>query len=140
MAQETQARGWQGSRLLLMAAAAIAIIAVIYAVTRGDPTTASAPAPVPAMDPAASADPETVIRTLQEQVGANPNDTAAWQRLGQAYYLIERYADAERAYRRATALTPDKAALWSAYGEAAVMASARDPMPKVALEAFTKAH
>ncbi|MET0366057.1 MAG: tetratricopeptide repeat protein [Sphingobium sp.] len=140
MAQETQARGWKGSRLLLMAAAAIAIIAIIYAVTRGDPTTVSAPPPAPAMGSAANADPEAVIRSLQEQVGANPDDTLAWQRLGQAYFLTERYADAERAYRRATTLTPDKAALWSAYGEAAVMASARDPMPKVALEAFTKAH
>ncbi|MFT3966700.1 MAG: tetratricopeptide repeat protein [Sphingobium sp.] len=136
---EDSVKGWKGGRLLLMAAAAIAIIAVIYAVTRGDPTTTPAPAPGVA-DAAASADPEALIRALQEQVGANPGDSLAWQRLGQAYFLAERYPDAERAYRRATALTPDNAALWSAYGEAAVMASPRDPMPKQALGAFRKAH
>ncbi|HEX7853010.1 MAG TPA: tetratricopeptide repeat protein [Sphingobium sp.] len=131
-------RGWRASRLLLMAAAAIAIIAVVYAVTRGASTP---PAPAaPPMDTAASTDPEAVIHGLQDQVGANPNDSAAWARLGQAYFLTERYADAERAYRRAASLTPDKAAIWSAYGEAAVMASPRDPMPQVALDAFRKAN
>ena len=137
MAQDS-ARGWR-SRLMLLAAAAIAMIAIVYAVTREDPTTAAAPVTPPATANA-GADPEAVIRALQEQVGANPNDWAGWQRLGQAYYMTERYADAERAYRRASTLQPDNGSLWSAYGEAALMASERDPMPPVALNAFRKAH
>jgi cytochrome c-type biogenesis protein CcmH len=133
------ARGWKTSRLLLIAATAIAIIAIAYAVTR-NPSAPSTPAAAPAMPAAASADPEEIIRGLQEQVGASPDDWAAWQRLGQAYYLTERYGDSERAYRRASALQPGNAGIWSAYGEAIVMASAHDPMPRSALDAFTTAH
>jgi cytochrome c-type biogenesis protein CcmH len=54
--------------------------------------------------------------------------------------MMQRYADAERAFRRAAMLVPGNAGVWSAYGEAAVMASERDPMPPVALDAFKKAH
>lgn len=134
------AKGWKASRLLLLLAAAVAMLAVVYAVMRGRGTGAPPPPPAAAAPAGANVDPETVIRGLQEQVGGNPNDWAGWQRLGQAYYLTERYADAERAYRRATALQPRNAELWSALGEATVMASARDPMPAPALEAFRKAH
>ncbi|CAN5195264.1 hypothetical protein BH10PSE13_BH10PSE13_26180 [soil metagenome] len=140
MAAETD-KGWKASRLLLMAAVAIAIIAILYAVTRNKSVTNAAPAPAAsAVDPAPSADPQAVIRALQEQVGAKPDDAEGWQRLGQAYYLTERYADAERAYRRATTLKPRDGSLWSAYGEATVMASTHDPMPKTALAAFQKAY
>lgn len=137
---KARSRGWKSSRLLLMAAIALAIVAVIYAVTRDQPTVPDPAGQAASATPDASADPEAVIRSLQEQVGSSPDDAEAWQRLGQAYFLTERYSDAERAYRRAATLVPDKAALWSAYGEAAVMASPRDPMPKVAHDAFRKAH
>ena len=140
MATDT-VRGWKASRLLLIVAAAIAIIAILYAVTRGGSVTGAPPAPAATVaDTTATADPQAVIRALQEQVGARPDDADGWQRLGQAYYLTERYADAERAYRRATTLKPADGSLWSALGEATVMASAHDPMPKPALDAFQKAY
>lgn len=136
------AKGWKLSRLMLLAAAAVAILAIAYAVARGRQGAGEAApaAPAPMMNPASAPDPEAVIRDLQEQVGAKPDDWQGWQRLAQAYYLTERYADAERAYRRAAALQPGNAELWSALGEATVMASPRDPMPPPALEAFRKAH
>ncbi|HEX7876155.1 MAG TPA: tetratricopeptide repeat protein [Sphingobium sp.] len=95
----------------------------------------------PAMSPVASQanDPESVIRSLQERVGANPNDAEGWQRLGWAYFESGRHADAARAYRRAVKLAPGNATFWSSLGEAVVMASERDPMPNEAAEAFDKA-
>ncbi|MET0360263.1 MAG: tetratricopeptide repeat protein [Sphingobium sp.] len=135
------ATGWKRSRLLLLLAAAIAVIAMAYAIGRGtDAPSTPAPGPAASAPSDMAADPQAIIRGLQEQVGAKPDDWAAWQRLGQAYYMTERYADAERAYRRAATLQPANAAIWSAYGEAAVMASEHDPMPTVALDAFKKAH
>ncbi|MET0240126.1 MAG: tetratricopeptide repeat protein [Sphingobium sp.] len=128
----------KATRIALAAAAVVALGAIVHASLRQDEGVAAAPAAVSAPS-AASADPEALIRALQEQVGANPGDAAGWQRLGQAYFLTERYADAERAYRRAVGLTPTDAGLWSSYGEATVMASERDPMPPIALEAFRKA-
>jgi cytochrome c-type biogenesis protein CcmH len=139
MADET-ASGWTASRLALAASGAIALGALVYALSHGDPATAPV-APSPASNAAAGAeDPEAVIRALQDRVGANPADAKAWQLLAQAYFLSQRYADSARAYRRATELEPANAALWSAYGEASVMASPRDPMPAEALAAFRKAH
>jgi len=139
MADEKE-KGWKLSRLMLVAAGAIALGAIVYAVTHEDPTVAPAPQSPPAIATPDPDNPEAVIRALQDRVGANPGDGEAWQQMGHAYFLTQRYADAARAYRRATALQPGKAALWSAYGEASVMASAHDPMPAEALAAFRKAH
>jgi cytochrome c-type biogenesis protein CcmH len=47
--------------------------------------------------------------------------------------------DAVSSYEKAVAAKPSDAFLWSALGEARVMASKRDPMPAPALEAFRKA-
>jgi cytochrome c-type biogenesis protein CcmH len=139
MADKT-ASGWTASRLVLAASGAIALGALVYALSRDDPATAPV-APSPASNAAVgSDDPEAVIRGLQDRVGANPADAKAWQLLAQAYFLSQRYADSARAYRRTTELEPGNAALWSAYGEASVMASPRDPMPAEALTAFRKAH
>lgn len=49
------------------------------------------------------------------------------------------YACAVEAYQKAVAITPDDATLWSALGEARVMASQHDPMPAAALDAFRRA-
>ncbi|WP_409592340.1 tetratricopeptide repeat protein [Sphingobium sp.] len=84
-------------------------------------------------------DPESVIRGLQDRVGANPNDAEGWQMLGWAYFENGRHADAVRAYRHATKLVPGNATFWSSLGEAAAMASEHDPMPREAAAAFDRA-
>lgn len=124
-------------RVLLVGAAALAVVSVGYNVLRDRPEKAAAPA----MSPVASQanDPENVIRDLQERVGANPNDAEGWQRLGWAYFESGRHADAVRAYRRAVKLAPGNGTFWSSLGEAVVMASEHDPMPKEAADAFDKA-
>lgn len=135
----TAPSGWSASRLALIAAAVIAIVAIAYAVTR-DRGTADVPAPTNAAQATSAAtDPQAVIRQLQERVGANPRDAEGWALLGQAYFMTERYDDAARSYRRATEIEDGRGDYWSAYGEATVMASARDPMPPEALSAFQRA-
>jgi cytochrome c-type biogenesis protein CcmH len=124
-------------RVVLMGAAALAVVSVGYNVLRDRPEKAEAPAAAPVA--AQASDPETVIRGLQERVGANPDDAEGWQMLGWAYFESGRHADAARAYRRAVKLAPGNATFWSSLGEALVMASERDPMPKEAAEAFDKA-
>ena len=79
------------------------------------------------------------IAALEARVASNPKDGAAWQALGFARYADQRYDAAAEAYAKATELDPGNAVLFSALGEARVMASARDPMPPAALEAFRKA-
>ncbi len=79
------------------------------------------------------------IEQLEAQADAKPDSPEILQRLGLAYFEAGRFADAARAYERATRASPDDALLWSALGEALVMASERDPMPADALAAFQKA-
>ncbi|MEJ7927171.1 tetratricopeptide repeat protein [Sphingobium sp. AN641] len=128
-------RGSMIGRGLLAGAAAIAAISIGYRLTRDDGKDL-APAAAPAPGSAVADD---SIPALQARVGANPKDVESWQRLGWVYFERGRHADAARAYKRAVALAPGNAALWSAYGEALVMADERDPMPNQAAMAFDKA-
>ncbi|ANI79576.1 Cytochrome c-type bioproteinis protein CycH [Sphingobium sp. EP60837] len=126
--------------MALIGAAGLALVSVGYSVRRDRPqekeSAASAPFAAAGQQPS---DPESVIRGLQDRVGATPNDAEGWQMLGWAYFESGRHADAARAYRRAVKLAPDNATFWSSLGEAVVMASERDPMPKEAADAFQKA-
>ncbi|WP_395390976.1 tetratricopeptide repeat protein [Novosphingobium sp. BL-8A] len=122
-------------RVALVVAGLIAAGAVGTAVWHGrKPADASPDAN--ALAPAATADP---IGTLEQATRNAPTDATAWQKLGFAYFAQNRYGEAADAYARAAAIAPDKAVLWSALGEARVMASEHDPMPAPALEAFRKA-
>jgi cytochrome c-type biogenesis protein CcmH len=135
--------GWGMGRLLLIVAIVIALVSVGYAVTRGTGTPAGEAASLPGdtAGPATArpSGPEDAIHALQDRVGADPNDAEGWRQLGAAYFDGQRYADAARAYRRASTLSPGEAGLWSALGEALVMASDHDPMPAEAARAFGKA-
>jgi cytochrome c-type biogenesis protein CcmH len=76
------------------------------------------------------------LRALAER---SPEDSRAWSNLAFAHFDRSEFAAAAEAYRRATAVDEGQAVLWSALGEALVMASARDPLPPEAFEAFQKA-
>ena len=59
---------------------------------------------------------------LAVRLKRNPNDPEGWRMLGWAYVNIERFAEAAAAYARALDLSPNRADLASAYGEALVRA------------------
>ncbi|MBB6124766.1 tetratricopeptide repeat protein [Sphingobium subterraneum] len=136
MSETGSTRPW--GRILLGGAVAVALVSVGYAVSR-DRSDAPPPVSTASPAPSAAADPEAVIRQLQERVGANPKDAEGWQQLGWVYFETARYAEAARAYRRATDLVPGNATFWSSLGEALVMADERDPMPADAAKAFDRA-
>lgn len=87
----------------------------------------------------AAADMPLTLEQLRDRVQAAPEDARAWQELGFAHFQRGEFADAAKAYERAVAADDGEAVLWSALGEARVMASARDPMPPDALSAFRTA-
>jgi cytochrome c-type biogenesis protein CcmH len=113
----------------------MAVLAVVLATGAIAYRAWNAPSPVTVAP--TSVDP---LSHLEQRAQDAPNDPAAWQRLGQAYAELGRYADAAGAYRRATQADPDSAVLWSSLGEALARASERDPLPPAAREAFTRAH
>jgi cytochrome c-type biogenesis protein CcmH len=86
-----------------------------------------------------SAGAEPDLAQLRALAEASPGDARAWSNLAFAHFERGEYAAAAEAYRRATGADDKQAVLWSALGEALVMASARDPLPPEALGAFEKA-
>lgn len=83
------------------------------------------------------ADPAAAIARLENKMRAHPDDGEGWRSLGWSYFQMQRYADAAGAYAKATRLLPDRAEIWSAFGEAQTLASnAVDP---IAHDAFGKA-
>lgn len=84
------------------------------------------------------------IDELKARAEASPDDLGAWSDLAFAHFERGEFAEAAAAYERATQIDPGRAYLWSALGEARVMASdvaaaAADPLPEAALAAFQKA-
>ena len=118
--------GW----LLLGAAALLAAGSVGYNVYEGGAAD-SEPA---AVDTAAQS-----MDALREAAENSTDDARPWSELAFAHYGRGEFAEAAEAYEQAIAIDGEEAVLWSAMGEALVMASRRDPMPPDALAAFEKA-
>lgn len=126
-------------RITLILAVIIAAIAIGLAIARStglldapDKTTAMA-----AAAPGTTA--EQAVAQLEERLKDNPQDVEGWQMLGWSFFETGRYAEAVTAYRKAVALTPNNGELWSALGEALVMASNETQMPADAVKAFQTA-
>lgn len=88
---------------------------------------------------AAPADGTASIDQLRAAAEASTTDAGPWGDLAFAYFQQGQFAEAAAAYRRAVAIAPKEAVLWSALGESLVLASERDPLPPEALQAFGKA-
>lgn len=132
MASRNQAQGGGASKagwVLLGAALLLAAGSVGFNLYQGREGTAP---------PAAGAG-EGSIEALKARAEASSGDAAPWSDLAFAYFQAQRFDEAAEAYRRALAIAPGEAVLWSALGESLVLASRRDPLPPQALEAFRKA-
>ncbi len=129
--EQGDTHSWRKGALIALAAAALLAGAVTWRLLDG--TASDSPA-----SEQVTAAPQTLdeLRLLAEQ---SPDDAVPWQQLGLAYFGQNMFAEAAEAYAKATQIEPDSAVLWSALGEARVMANASDPMPAPALEAFRRA-
>ncbi len=128
-----QTGGFSAGRIALIVAVVAAGFSIVHAVRNG--RDASAPATASAVAPSAY----NPVAVLEKRAADNPGDGSAWAELGAGYFDSGRYADAVTAYGKATAANPSAAALWSALGEARVMASEHDPMPAQAAADFARA-
>jgi cytochrome c-type biogenesis protein CcmH len=120
--------------LILGVAVSIAVVSFTKAALRMRSDTPAQPSQAQK-----SASPDQVIAQLEQALTKHPDDVESWQRLGWSNFELGRYDESARAYRKATALAPEKAVLWSSLGEALVMASKNDPMPPEAARAFDTA-
>jgi cytochrome c-type biogenesis protein CcmH len=117
---------WRIGRIALLLALVVAGFALAVAVKRG---VREAPA-------AGSDDP---LAVLAARTAEKPQDAETWAALGSAQYENGRFVEAVTAYDAALKLMPNRADLWSARGEARVMASPRDPLPAEAASDFAQA-
>ncbi|PKP99781.1 MAG: hypothetical protein CVT74_06695 [Alphaproteobacteria bacterium HGW-Alphaproteobacteria-13] len=118
-----------GSSLAILVAAFVLLAAAV-----GTSLWRDAAAPVPA-----ATAPADRLAALEAQAVREAGSADVWMRLGAARFDMGDFPGAAAAYEKAVGLSPESAGPWSALGEARVMASARDPMPPAALEAFEKA-
>jgi len=63
------------------------------------------------------------VDKLAKRLEQNPNDAQGWLMLARSYTSMERFADAAKAYERATALNGNDAGIWADYAEALAMSS-----------------
>jgi cytochrome c-type biogenesis protein CcmH len=129
----TPPKGWNVATIALLLAVGMAGVAIAVAVMRGSGATTVA---VGSSAAAASTDP---LAALEARTREKPDDGEAWSALASGYFESGRFAEAVTGYDRAIVLAPTRAVLWSARGEARVMASRRDPMPAAALADFKRA-
>ena len=122
----------KATRIILGAAAAIAIVAVGIAVSKQRSAASVEATSTPAGDPA------TMIAQLEARLKDSPADAGGWATLGAAFFQTGKFAESATAYARAVQVDPHKAGYWSALGEARVMAGPGD-VPPEAKQAFEKA-
>lgn len=133
-----KAKGNNFARYALIAAALIALAAVGVAVWRSQSGAESAaPATVAQSETPPSVD--EVIKQLEEKLKADPDNAENWRMLGWSYFETGKFAESATAMKRATTLDPKNPEYWSMLGEALVMASDGQQVPKDASEAFRKA-
>ncbi|MDT7517045.1 c-type cytochrome biogenesis protein CcmI/CycH [Rhodoferax mekongensis] len=120
---------FKGKMPLVLAGVVLLIAAAGYA-WKGTPAQLMA-APV-ASNAANAGDPASPHSTSSDQIAAmadklaarmesNPDDAEGWAMLARSYSVLGRYKDAEGAYRKATGLRQDDAALWTDYADALAM-------------------
>ena len=63
------------------------------------------------------------VDKLAERLKQNPNDAQGWLMLARSYIMLERYAEAAKAYERATALNAN---LWADYAEALALTNGQN--------------
>lgn len=72
----------------------------------------------PAGSAAAPVDPEAMVARLEARLAKDGGDAEGWRRLGRAYVVLGRPADARQAYGRAAELAPDDLTLLDGYADA----------------------
>ena len=124
-----------GTRIILGAAALVALAAVGISVTRQG--SQSLPEAAAGPDPE-SENPEAMITRLEAKLKLDPNDATGWSALGAAFFRIDKFAESATAYARAVKIDPRNPDFWSAFGEARVLAGP-GVIPAEAKQAFERA-
>jgi cytochrome c-type biogenesis protein CcmH len=131
---QDSSNGLPAGKIILALAGFLLALSIGYSVTKSRPNSAAPAAASVAQNAMLQS-----LEALEQAANASPNDAGAWQTLGRAYFDQELFDDAVRAYAKAAAIDPARAVLWSALGEARVMASRTDPMPPEAATSFERA-
>lgn len=115
----------RAARVALALAALLALVAIGFALWR-------AQTPV-AKDPSVA----SVMTALEAKTQATPTDPATWRAFAEGLYQIGQFDTAANAYRRALALSPGDASLWSSLGETLSMGAQR--LTPASRDAFARA-
>lgn len=119
MSAENSDRLKKISGFALGGGALVLIISAAYSFSRPSGTSSDVSNPHAGLAQSqAPGDVDAMIASLALRLQDEPSDLEGWTMLGWSYFQTGRPAEAARAYRRALALSPQDADLWSALGEA----------------------
>lgn len=133
--RSASSRSNNSRNLVYILASALPIVAVVFYLQVGHPSSLSAsPAPVgrsmaaPETTAANEGDfsPQRIeanVAALAKKLEENPNDVAGWIMLGRSYSSLNKFSEASAAYKKATALKSDDADLLADYGFVLAMAN-----------------
>ena len=109
------------------------LVAVIFYLNVGSPSSISEPPHVAASRPAteqpAERTPEQIaanVEKLAQRLKSNPGDAQGWTMLARSYNSMGKWGEATGAYAKATELSPNDADLWAEYAFAQAMASGKN--------------
>ncbi len=80
-----------------------------------------------------------MVARLERRLASEPNDPEGWARLGRAYDVLGRPADAKAAYSRAYRLAPDNPEILADYAAVLMAENPHQPSPE-AVSLFKKLH
>ncbi|MEO9599879.1 tetratricopeptide repeat protein [Parasphingorhabdus sp.] len=127
------------NRIILIAAALLALGAIAVQIYRGTSDDSGATSPVAGNEAEQAASVDEVIGGLEKKLQESPDDAESWRMLGWSYFETAKFAESATAMKRATTLDPDNPEYWSMLGEALVMASDGQQVPPDAADAFRNA-
>ena len=111
----------------------IPVGAVAFYLLVGNPKALSsapaATAPPVATQPGGQMSPQQIaanVDKLAERLKQNPNDAQGWLMLARSYMMLERYAEAAKAYERVTTLNANDADSWADYAAALALTNGQN--------------
>ena len=118
--------------LALGGAGLLAVAAIAISFFRSDEATGEEPAPANVAAASEAGSMDQAIASLSQRLRQDPDNHEGWFQLGLAYRGTERFAEAERAFRRASELAPQNADYVAYLGEAVLLKGGTDvPPPEV---------
>jgi len=118
---DAPARSGRSTKTAVLMALAVPLLAGGLYARIGNPLAITAPGGPQAPGEVSAQDVDAMLAKLAARMEEMPNDVKGWTLLGRTYAALQRFPEADKAYRRALGLTPDDAQLLADHADVIAM-------------------